>query len=138
MAQVQDSAPARTDVPGGTETILVAEDNSQLRALIKEVLERKGYNVIQATDGDDAVRKFKERKDGIDLLILDVVMPKMNGKEAYEEITRLRPDAKAFFTSGYTGDVVLGKGIRDELVNYISKPLSPNDLLLKVREVLDK
>jgi len=134
----EDSAPAREDMRGGTETILVAEDNSQLRTLIKEVLERKGYRVIEAADGADAVQKFKERKDDIDLLVLDVVMPRKNGKEAYEEIAKLRPDARVCFTSGYTGDVVLGKGIRDESVDYISKPLSPNDLLLKVRQVLDR
>ena len=138
IAKAEDSTPVREDIEGGTETILIAEDNGQLRALIKEVLERKGYGVIEAADGDDAVEKFKERRDEIDLLILDVVMPRKNGKEAYEEIARLKPDARVCFTSGYTGDVVLGKGIRDESVDYISKPLSPNDLLLKVRQVLDR
>jgi len=134
----EDSAPVREDIRGGAETILVAEDNGQLRTLIREVLERKGYRVIEAADGADAVQKFRERKDDIDLLILDVVMPRKNGKEAYEEIARLKPEARVCFTSGYTGDVVLGKGIHDESVDYISKPLSPNDLLLKVRQVLDK
>ena len=123
---------------GGKETILVAEDNNDVRRLAKTILAGKGYAVLEASDGIDAVRKFMEHKDKIDLLLFDVVMPGKNGKEAYEEIRALRPDIKVLFTSGYTGDVVLIKGISDEAINYISKPLTPFELLKKVREVLDK
>ncbi|HEY3274975.1 MAG TPA: PAS domain S-box protein [Syntrophorhabdaceae bacterium] len=126
------------EVKGGHETILVAEDNDQVRILAKEVLTSKGYTVIEATDGEDAVRQFREHKDEIVLLLLDVVMPRKNGREVYEEIAKARPDVKVLFTSGYTGDVVLIKGIHDEALNYISKPLAPNELLKKVREVLDR
>ncbi len=131
---VEVSRPAK----GGTETILVAEDNQAVRKLVKEVLTEKGYTVIEATDGDDAIRRFMDHKDEIDLLLLDVVMPKRNGKDTYEEIEKIKPHIKVLFTSGYTGDVVLTKGIHDEALNFISKPLSPNELVRKTREVLDK
>jgi two-component system, cell cycle sensor histidine kinase and response regulator CckA len=98
----------------------------------------KGYNVLEAIDGEDAIQKFMEHKDLIDLLILDVVMPKKNGKEVYIHLRVIKPNIKALFTSGYTGDVVIDKGIYDDTVDFISEPLSPNGLLLKAREVLDK
>ena len=125
-------------VKGGNETILVAEDNNEVRTLAKEVLTGKGYTVVEAKDGSDAVRLFMEHKDEIALLLLDVVMPGKNGKEAYEEIRRLRPNVKVLFTSGYTGDIVFAKGVHNEEINYIAKPLVPNELQRKVREVLDK
>jgi len=135
---VEELEPVKINIQGGKETILVAEDNNALRILAKEVLTRKGYTVIEATNGEDAIMKFMERSDAIDLLFLDVVMPKMNGKEVHEKIRMMRPDIKALFTSGYTGDVVIGKGIHDNAVDFIAKPLSPNELLFKVREVLDR
>ncbi|HNS15150.1 MAG TPA: PAS domain S-box protein [Syntrophorhabdaceae bacterium] len=123
---------------GGTETILVAEDNLAVRNLTREVLTMSGYKVIEAVDGEDAVQKFIEHGDAIAAMILDVVMPKKNGKEVYEEIGKIRPGIKVIFTSGYTGDIVLDKGIRDDIVDFIKKPLLPDELLLKVREVLDR
>jgi len=135
-AEEADRIP--TDVEGGTETILLAEDNTDLRKLLREVLASKGYTTIEATDGEAALELFLEHKDSIDLLILDVVMPKKNGKEVFDEVRKVQPGVKALFTSGYTGDVVLDKGVHDGVVDFIQKPLSPNELLLKVRTVLDK
>ncbi len=126
------------DLKGGAETILVAEDNKEVRDLTREILTRKGYTVIEAFDGEQAIRKFLERPGAVDLLLLDVVMPRKNGKEVYEEIVRVKPEIKVLFTSGYTGDVVIDKGVQDKTVDFLSKPLSPKELLLKVREVLDK
>jgi two-component system cell cycle sensor histidine kinase/response regulator CckA len=77
-------------------------------------------------------------KDGIQLLILDLIMPKKSGKEAYDEIKKIRPDVKALFTSGYAIDIIKRKGLLEEGFNFISKPISPKGLLRKVREVLDK
>ncbi|HEY3277448.1 MAG TPA: PAS domain S-box protein [Syntrophorhabdaceae bacterium] len=124
-------------VTGGGETVLVAEDNDGVRRLAREVLTRAGYTIIEAMDGDDAVCRFMEQTDTIDLLLLDVVMPKRNGKEAWEAIRPLRPDVKVLFMSGYTGDIIFTKGVRDEALNFIAKPLAPDELLRKVREVLD-
>jgi PAS domain S-box-containing protein len=122
----------------GTETVIVAEDDSQVRELIKEVLEGFGYKVMEAADGEDALKVFNENKDRIQLLILDVVMPKKNGKEVYDEIRKVRPDIKAIFTSGYNVDIIHQKGILEEGSDFISKPISPEELLRKVREILDK
>jgi two-component system, cell cycle sensor histidine kinase and response regulator CckA len=126
------------DIPGGKETILVAEDNPDLRVLMGTILKPKGYTVIEATDGEDAVQRFIKNRDSIDLIILDVVMPNKNGKEAHDEIRMVNPNIKTIFMSGYTGDVVIDKGVLDSTVEFVSKPLSPSELLLKVREVLDK
>lgn len=125
-------------IKGGIETILVAEDDAQVRELTKEVLEGFGYKVMEATDGDDATKIFNENKDKIQLLFLDVIMPKKNGKEVYDEIKKVRPDIKAIFTSGYNADIIHKKGILEEGLDFITKPISPDELLRMVREVLDK
>jgi two-component system cell cycle sensor histidine kinase/response regulator CckA len=123
-------------VKGGDETILIAEDNEGVRLLISRVLTENGYTTIEAVDGVDAVEKFKNT-DKIDLLIFDSVMPKKNGRETYDEIEIINPDIKVIFTSGYTKDVFLDKGIQDESFNFLQKPISTDALLRKVREVLD-
>lgn len=123
---------------GGTETLLIAEDDNDVRGLMKNILREFGYTVIEAVDGEDAVTKFVENKDKIKLLILDVVMPKKNGKEAYEEIRKLNGDIRVLFSSGYTSDIIHQKGILDEGVNFISKPVTPHLLLSKVREALTR
>jgi len=122
---------------GGTETILIAEDDTEVRRITKEVLENFGYKVIEAVNGVDAINKFIENKDRIRLLLFDLIMPKKNGREAYEEIRKIMPDIKVLFTSGYPADIIHEKGVLEEGINFISKPVSPDDLLRKVREVLD-
>lgn len=123
---------------GGAETILMAEDDEAMRRLMKDVLERFGYSVIVAVDGEDAVNRFIEHKDKVQLIILDVIMPKKSGREAYAAIKGIRPDIKAVFMSGYTDDIMQKKGMLDRDVDLILKPVSPNELLRKVRETLDK
>jgi signal transduction histidine kinase/ActR/RegA family two-component response regulator len=136
--RVTRSGQVRSYARGGTETILFAEDNPDIRRLAADILGSSGYTVIEATDGQDAVTKFMEFRDKVDLLIFDVVMPRKNGKEAYEEISMVRDQTKVLFMSGYTRDVIIDKGIHDGVVDYVSKPIFPNDLLKKVREVLDR
>ena len=121
----------------GTETILLAEDDTQVRNLLKEILSKAGYHIDEASDGSEAIEAFHKNRGDINLLILDVIMPKMNGKEAYEEIKRLRPDIKVIFMSGYNADVIHKKGMLEAGLNFISKPVAPGELLTKVREVLD-
>jgi CheY-like chemotaxis protein len=125
-------------VVGGNETILVAEDEPAVRNLLSLVLRELGYKVIEAVDGDDAVRQFTGYEGVIDLVILDMIMPKKNGKEVYRDLVRARPELKALFMSGYTKDLVLGQGKVDERVDFIAKPLVPNGLLRKVRHILDR
>ncbi|NCO84375.1 MAG: hypothetical protein COW90_00260 [Nitrospirae bacterium CG22_combo_CG10-13_8_21_14_all_44_11] len=120
------------------ETILLAEDEESVRKLIKEVLEADGYRVVEAADGEEAVNKFMENKDRIDILLLDIVMPKMSGREVYERIKKIKPDIKLLMASGYPADFISQKGILEEGLNFIAKPMSPPKLLKKMREVLDK
>ena len=123
---------------GGAETILLAEDEVDVRGAIKEILQEYGFSVIEAVDGKDAVDKYSENKDDINLLLMDVIMPKMNGKEAYNEIKKIAPGIKAIFTSGYTSKIVHAKGVFQEGIHFISKPVTPKDLLKKIREVMDE
>lgn len=123
---------------GGTETVLVAEDDQAVRKLTRDILERFGYRVIAAEDGEDAIEKFMNNKEDIQLLLLDVIMPKKNGKEVYEEIKKINPRIKALFLSGYTANLIHKKGILEEGLDFILKPVSPKELLRKVREMLDR
>jgi two-component system, cell cycle sensor histidine kinase and response regulator CckA len=135
-AVVNECALTPVTVQGGNETILIAEDNDGARDLIKTVLTEYGYSIIEAIDGKEAIDRFAGR-EGIDLIILDTVMPKKNGREVYDEIIRKKPGIKVLFTSGYTRDVSLDKGIEHKKVNFIQKPILPDVLLQMVREVLD-
>jgi two-component system cell cycle sensor histidine kinase/response regulator CckA len=122
---------------GGTETILLAEDDPEVRTLSTTFLRDFGYTIIDAENGEDACRRFRENRDDISLLLFDVIMPKKDGKEAYDEIKRLSPDIKILFMSGYNTATIAKKGITREGLKCILKPVSPEVLLKKVREVLD-
>ena len=129
---------ASTEVKGGSETILVLEDDTDVRRMMTSILSRQGYTILEAANGNDALRVFHEHRERIGLVILDVVMPGKNGKEVFDEIVRMAPGVKAIFMSGYTGDVVIDKGVQRDSVNFLEKPLSAAKLLAKVREVLDR
>jgi PAS domain S-box-containing protein len=128
--------PIMTAPRGKGETVLVAEDQEQVRRLMTTMLESYGYKVLQAVDGEDAVRLFMANKD-VDLLVLDAVMPKKNGKQVYDKVKRVRSDTKVLFVSGYAGDVIQQKGLFEEKLNFLSKPVLPNTLLQKIRDILD-
>jgi CheY-like chemotaxis protein len=128
---------AANSLPGGTETVLVAEDDENLRKLTAAILGEYGYRVISAEDGEDAITKFGDNKDRVQLVILDMVMPKKGGNEVAEEIRRVSPGVKILFASGYTADRNLRQMALGEGMNFIMKPLTPKDLLVKVREMLD-
>jgi DNA-binding response OmpR family regulator len=117
--------------------VLLAEDDQAMRDLFRSLLEDHGYTVLLAVDGVEAIALFRERAQDIDLLLLDVVMPKKNGKEVYEEAQRIRPGVKTLFISGYTADIVKRKGITEDGLHFLSKPATPEELLKKVRDVLD-
>ena len=125
------------NLPRGSETILLADDDPIVRDLTTALLEEFGYTVIDAEDGADAVDKFLLHKEEISLVIMDVVMPKKNGREVYSEIKDHQPEMKALFISGYTGDVLSRKGMLDKDFEYISKPYAQSAFLKKVRELLD-
>jgi signal transduction histidine kinase/CheY-like chemotaxis protein len=121
----------------GSETILLAEDDQMLMDVTTNNLELRGYRVLQAHDGAECVEIFKSRADEIDLVILDAIMPKMTGKQAWEAIRSVRPDVKACFVSGYTNAIISGKAAVDNSVPFVSKPVLPEKLIRKIRDILD-
>lgn len=135
---IRQSKPCSLLPAGGTETILLVEDEEIVRKLMGKILHNAGYTVITAHDGEDAVAKFRETCGDVSLVVTDVVMPKKNGKEVYEEVRRIRPEIKVIFTSGYSADIMQEKGITDETLDVVVKPISRSVLLSKVREVLDR
>ncbi len=138
QSMVGDAKPADSIIiRSGSEIILVAEDDIQVRGFIKKLLEKYGYKVMVAIDGEDAIRVFNENKDKIQLIILDTIMPKKNGKEVYDEIKKVKPDIEVIFTSGYVADIVQEKGILEKGLNFIPKPIFPQELLVKVYEALN-
>ena len=127
-----------TPILGGQETILVAEDDEVVRTLTCNVLEQFGYSVIEALDGEAAVNRFMENRDRVKLLLLDVIMPKKNGREVLSKIKIFSPDVKTLFVSGYTADVIQEKGLLDPGMQLLMKPVPVNDLLRKIRSILDE
>jgi len=122
---------------GGTETILLAEDDESVREMTHTILQEAGYKVIIAIDGKDAVQKFKTKQEAIDLLLFDLVMPIMNGKEAYTEIMKRCPEVKVLFVSGYAPDLIRPKMEGENQIVILSKPVTPEVLLQTVRNILD-
>jgi PAS domain S-box-containing protein len=121
----------------GTETILLAEDDSDVREVTKLMIEEYGYKVIEAVDGADAIDKFKEFKDDIQLLVLDGIMPKKSGKEAFLSIRKINPEIKALFLSGYSYDIVDKDDNLADGTSYTLKPVSGVELSMKIRKLLD-
>jgi len=124
-------------VVGGTETILLAEDSEQARLLIEQILWQAGYRVLVAADGEEALELYRRHGEEVDLLLLDVVMPRVGGRAAFDQIRRSRPDARCVFVSGYSEGAVHTDFILDEGLQLVQKPYHRNDLLRTVRQVLD-
>jgi PAS domain S-box-containing protein len=135
MRNVSMERPER--LPSGTETILLVEDDALVRAATNAMLKEYGYAVMEAVDGEDAVKVFRENQHRIHLVLSDLIMNKMNGREAFEEMKKLKADIRSIFISGYTSDIILKKGILEEGINFVQKPLRTAELLNKIREVLE-
>ncbi|TNF28382.1 MAG: PAS domain S-box protein [Deltaproteobacteria bacterium] len=123
--------------PRGRETVLLAEDDAKVRTLLRTLLARYGYRVIDAADGAEALSAFTDHANAVDVLILDVVLPKLSGRDVYDAIKAQRPDIPALFISGYTADIIHKKGILDEGLHFVAKPLDPFALLRRLRLILD-
>ena len=121
----------------GTETVLVVDDDPTIRKMVSDTLAPFGYQVIEADCGEKALEIFKAREGTIDLLLTDVIMPGMNGRELFERVKSIRPDQKMIFMSGYTDDVIAHHGVLEPGIFFINKPLVPSQLTKKIRDVLD-
>jgi polar amino acid transport system substrate-binding protein len=131
--------PCAAEPPRGQgETILVAEDESILRGLVASILTGSGYNVLLAADGEAVVEQFRENRERIGMILMDMIMPKQSGKAAEEEIRKLHPEAKVLFISGYTADFISRRGLDEQGLEVIMKPFQPRELLCRVRELLDR
>ena len=124
--------------PRGSETILVVEDEEEVRKLAARVLKRQGYKVLEASEGNEALVICEKYKEPIHLMLTDVVMPKMSGRELANRLGSLHPEMKVLYMSGYTDNAIALHGILEEGLNYLQKPFTVDGLARKVREVLDK
>jgi two-component system cell cycle sensor histidine kinase/response regulator CckA len=122
----------------GTESVLVVEDEQMVRELVTEILEAEGYEVMAAHRGYDALRLGSEVPGAIDLLITDVVMPEMSGRELAERLLEQHPETKLLFISGYTDDAIVRYGISEAEMAFLQKPFTPDELIRKVRDILDE
>jgi two-component system, cell cycle sensor histidine kinase and response regulator CckA len=133
-----ESSVIASEVVRGTETILLVEDEERLRELIREILEMEGYTVLAASNGHEALSICEQHEGTIDLLITDVVMPEMSGRELAESLEHNCSDVKVLFMSGYTDDAIVRHGVLEASAFFLQKPFTPDALSRKVREVLNR
>ncbi len=140
---VEETAAAADALPGapapvrGSEMVLIVEDEEDLRTLAREILEAHGYSVMEAATPEAALRAVAERPDGIDLLVTDVVLPQMSGRELADRLLAGRPGLRVLFMSGYTDDAIVRHGVLELDMPFLAKPFTPENLARRVREALD-
>jgi CheY-like chemotaxis protein len=133
----EPAAPAPL-AAAGNETILVAEDESMVRDIAVRILAGAGYRTLEAADGEEALRVFEANRENVDLILLDVVMPKLGGHEVYGRIRAMRPEAAVVFCTGYDPETAGSQFLREEGLNLVEKPFNGQTLLHAVRATLDR
>jgi len=137
-ASSRANAQPRCSKSGGTETVLLVEDEDAVRALARAVLQHHGYNVLEARRGEEALRISEQYVDRIHLLATDVVMPNMSGRQLAEHLAVTRPEMKVLYMSGYMDDAIVRHGLLSASTSFLQKPFTPSGLSAKVRQVLDE
>jgi PAS domain S-box-containing protein len=137
-ANAHKGQPQTRDLPRGEETVLIVEDEPGVRAIVSDTLRQHGYTTLQARHGIEALLLGNQRKEPLHLLITDVVMPQMNGREVAEQLRPVHPEMKVLYMSGYTDDAVVRHGILQSETAFLQKPFTSKALARKVRDVLDK
>ncbi|MCL7487209.1 MAG: PAS domain S-box protein [Desulfobulbaceae bacterium] len=137
-AAVAESDSSSANLPAGSETILIAEDDHSIRNMVMMFLEPMGYRVMAACDGEEAIRLSNAHEGVIDVLLTDVIMPNINGQELADQLKQSRPDMAVIFMSGYTDDVIAHHGVLEAGGNFIQKPITMSKLAYKLRDVLRK
>jgi two-component system, cell cycle sensor histidine kinase and response regulator CckA len=135
-AAEKHAAPVPRVAAGGTETILLVEDEESVRQLVRETLQAKGYSVVEAENGEAGLAAARKHEGKIDLVITDVVMPGMGGRELAAQLTKARPETKVLYLSGYTEDAILSEGTIENGTAFLQKPFTLQNLSRKVRELL--
>ena len=131
-----DPTPVSPSPLSGSETILLVEDEEVVRRVTRKILEHYGYAVLEATNAGEALAVAQQHPGAIHLLLTDVIMPGMSGKELAEHWNYRYPDSKVLFMSGYTGNAIVQHGVSEERFAFIQKPFKHDTLARKVREVL--
>jgi two-component system cell cycle sensor histidine kinase/response regulator CckA len=121
----------------GTETVLLVEDDDQVRAVAKDILARSGYRVLEARNAGEALLLCEQHPQRIQLLLSDVVMPQMSGVQLARRVAAIRPDMRVLCMSGYSDEAVFRHGLVDSGLAFVQKPITPDGLLLRVRQVLE-
>lgn len=122
----------------GSESILLVEDNEQVRNLAPAILKRRGYSVLVAASGKESLALLDTHKGPVHLLLTDLVMPDMNCKQLFERVSVAYPEIKVLYMSGYTDNVIAHHGVMDAGIHFIQKPFSVNALAVKIRQVLEE
>ncbi len=135
---IETAAPMIEPITGGAETVLLVEDETVVRKLVRNILAEQGYNVLESSDPHDALRVCQQHSDPIDLLLTDVVMPHMSGRDLADRALALRPGMRVLFMSGYTDNVIVHHGLTGAGAPFLQKPFTPASLVRKVRQVLDE
>jgi two-component system cell cycle sensor histidine kinase/response regulator CckA len=137
VKEMDEARGTPTELPQGRETVLLTEDEEQVRQMIRIILEMNGYHVLEASGGEEALAIYKQHAGQIDLIMTDVVMPQMSGRELAQSLEILHPNIKVLYMSGYTDDAIVRHGLLDQEIAFLQKPFTPDALMRKVREVLD-